>query len=555
MTRVRSRTRSSWTGGASGASWGPAASSRLREGRQHVLVPAQRGPGGAGERHLLQERDQGHRAGRPELAQRQIRGPVRPDQRGQLGEQLGQVQPQLQVGGGHVPAARIEQDDLASTVEQDPVRGQRPVRDPVRVQPVHRVPHRLQLGIGQRPGQVGQRGPAGLLRRQREGFRPDPDQGAQLGCRHPGVLDRVREQGRALRRRVGAERRPPGDRPAQPDQPVHAVDRARGLLVTVEHPDVEPLAAAGQCRVPPRSLARPVCPAQLGHRQRGRAERGGDLLAARPLRHGTRGVADSEPDRPAQQERDEHRQDGGAQRGQAGHRVHREGQPQRVAPAGPSAQVDDRGVGHQAGQVTVQQREVARAGRGHGDRPVQLVADAAAQDDTREADHAGRGHAGGHRLGQPPGLAADELPDGQGHRQQHQDHDGQEAERAPQFPRQPAARRHHVGLHAVRGGLGQQAGRDQQGYPQARGREPQQVTGAADPARQVVLDDHRGRGNRPGTIRPSSRPGIRRRRCARNGRRRGRWPRRPLGCGHLTIVSPGPGAGARDRVSAVSGPG
>ena len=30
MTRVRSRTRSSWTGGASGASWGAAASSRLR---------------------------------------------------------------------------------------------------------------------------------------------------------------------------------------------------------------------------------------------------------------------------------------------------------------------------------------------------------------------------------------------------------------------------------------------------------------------------------------------------------------------------------------------
>jgi len=61
---------------------------------------------------------------RPDLAPGQVRGPVRPDQRGELGEQLGQVQPQLQIAGGDIPAARVEQHDLASTVDEDPVRGQ-----------------------------------------------------------------------------------------------------------------------------------------------------------------------------------------------------------------------------------------------------------------------------------------------------------------------------------------------------------------------------------------------------------------------------------------------
>ena len=188
--------------------------------------------------------------------------------------------------------------------------------------------------------------------------------------------------------------------------------------------------------------------------------------------------------------------------GQARHRVHPERQPQRVSPAGPPAQVDDRGVGHQPGQVAVEQGKVSRARRGHGDRPVELVTDAAAQREPGQADHDGRRHAGGHRLGQPPGLAADKLPDREGHWQQHQDQDGQDAERGHHLAGQPAARVHDVGLHAVGGGLGQQAGRDQHGYPEPGGRAAQQVTGAADPAGRVILDDHRSGQGGPGTIRP-----------------------------------------------------
>ena len=407
-----------------------------------------------------------------------------------------------------------------------------------------------------------------LLGGQDEGFRADPQQGAQPGGRYSGVLHGVREQRRALCRAVGGQRCPPGDRPAQPDQPVQPVERARCLLVPVEDPDVEVVAEAGDRRVPPRRRTGPVHPAQLGQRRARRGERGRDRLPAGPLRHGTCGVAHRQPDRPAQQERDEHREHRGVQGGQARHRVHPEGQPQRVAPAGPSGQVDDRGVGHQPGQVPVQQGEVARAPRGHGDGPVELVADAAAQHDAREADQGGRRDAGDHRLAQPPGLAADDLTDGQCHRQQDEDQDGQHPKCGHYLAGKMAAGLHDVGLHARRGGLGHQARRYQHGDAEARGSAAQQVTRAADPARQIILDYHRGgsaRGRSRG--RPGAGPlfgsgpqgGLTRAGPTRAGlprAGRARRPRRPLGCRHLTIVSPGPGAAAaRDLISAACGRG
>ena len=75
---------------------------------------------------------------------------VRPDQQGQLGQQLRHVEAELEVGGGHVTVTGIKQDDAAIAGEHDAVRGQGPVRDAVCMQLQDGLPYPQQLVIGRR---------------------------------------------------------------------------------------------------------------------------------------------------------------------------------------------------------------------------------------------------------------------------------------------------------------------------------------------------------------------------------------------------------------------
>ena len=97
----------------------------LAQGGQDVPAAAQRRPGGAGQGHALQQRHHGDQLVRPRLLQRQVSGALRSDVEGQLGQQLGHVQAHLQVAGGHVAVARVEQHDLVIAGQQDAVGGQR----------------------------------------------------------------------------------------------------------------------------------------------------------------------------------------------------------------------------------------------------------------------------------------------------------------------------------------------------------------------------------------------------------------------------------------------
>ena len=185
-------------------------------------------------------------------------------------------------------------------------------------------------------------------------------------------------------------------------------------------------------------------------------------------------------------------------RRQAGHRVDHDRDPQRGPPARPAAQVDDRGVGDQPGQRRVQRGEAGGFRPGRGDRVVQLAGRAAPQHGIGQTDQGRGGQADDQRLRQPPGLVADQLADGQRHRQQHQGQHGGHPEQGEHAVGQPQAGPDHVGLHAVGGRLGQQPGRHQQGDPGQPGHAAQQVGGPPDPPGQPVLDHRRGGALRPG---------------------------------------------------------
>ena len=172
-----------------------------------------------------------------------------------VGEQLGQVQTQLQVAGRDVAAARVEQLDLAvrammilSAVSDRWV-------DPVRVQPEHRVPHVLHFRVGHRAAPLGQRRAAIGVGGQRHSVRADPQHGPQPRRADTGVFHRVGQQRPALGQPLGGQRGPPGHLVAQPDQPVQPVQQARRLLVPVEHGHVQPPAVRGGRRVLPRLRA------------------------------------------------------------------------------------------------------------------------------------------------------------------------------------------------------------------------------------------------------------------------------------------------------------
>ena len=85
----------------------------LAQGGQDVPAAAQRRPGGAGQSHPLQQRHHGDQLIGARLLQRQVGRPLRPDVERELGQQLGHVEADLQVGGRHVAVAGIEQHHLA----------------------------------------------------------------------------------------------------------------------------------------------------------------------------------------------------------------------------------------------------------------------------------------------------------------------------------------------------------------------------------------------------------------------------------------------------------
>ncbi len=220
----------------------------LAQGGQHVPAAAQRGPGGAGQGHALQQRHDDDQLVRARLLQRQVSGPLRPDVEGQLGQELGQVQAHLQVAGGHVAVARVEQHHLVIAGQQDAVGGQRPVRDPVLVQHAHGVPDVPQLGIGAPGLALGQRRPVVVVVGEHGGFGSDPDHRPQPGGGRARVFGRVGQQRPALHGPVRRQGRAAGDLPAQQERPVQPVEGAGGLLVLVVDGDVQPVAGCWSSR-------------------------------------------------------------------------------------------------------------------------------------------------------------------------------------------------------------------------------------------------------------------------------------------------------------------
>ena len=207
--------------------------------RQQVPVAAQRLARGAGQHDRLQQRHHGQQLLRARFLQGEAGGAVRADVEGEFGQELGDVQADLQVAGCHVAVAGVEQHGLAAAGEQDPVRGQPPVGHLAGVQPGDRVPDVRELVVAAPGIAPGQRGPVVVLEGEYGGFRADADDGAQPRRGHVGVLGRVGQQSPALDHPVHRQRGAARHRREQPHRPVDPVEGARGLLVPVEHHDVQ----------------------------------------------------------------------------------------------------------------------------------------------------------------------------------------------------------------------------------------------------------------------------------------------------------------------------
>ena len=173
---------------------------------QHVAAAAQRLAGRAGQRDRLQQRHHRHQVVRAHLLHRQAGGAVRPDDQGELGEELGHVQADLQVAGCYVAVARVEQHGLAVAGEQDAIRGQAPVRDLAGVQPADRIPDLAELGVAAAAIPLGQRRALVVLVGQHGGFGTGPDHGAQPRRGRARLLGRVGQQGPAPDRAIHRQR-------------------------------------------------------------------------------------------------------------------------------------------------------------------------------------------------------------------------------------------------------------------------------------------------------------------------------------------------------------
>ena len=304
-------------------------------------------------------------------------GPVRADVEGEFGDELGDVEADLQVAGGHVAVAGVEQHGLVIAGEQDPVRGQRPVGHLAGVQPGDRVPDLPELLVAAPGVAPGQRGPVVVLVGEHGGLGADPDQRAQPRRGHVGVFRRVGQQRPALDHPVHRHRGAARHRPEQPHRAIDPVEQPCRLLVPVEHHDVQGAVRGGH-RVVTGSgrpgAVEPDPPDRADRQVRG-SERGGDGQGAGPLRGGAREVPDRQADRAARDHRDQQGQQRRVQHSDVHDGVHADRHPQRVPPGRPPDEADHGGVGDQAGQGGVQGGDMAghraRARAGHGDRVVE----------------------------------------------------------------------------------------------------------------------------------------------------------------------------------------
>ena len=115
--------RSSWTGATSAP--GTAASSRVRRAGR---TSRRRRSAARVERASATGCSSGTTATRssaPAFSRARSAARSGPTIERELGDELGHVKADLQVAGGHVAVARVEQHDLAVVGEQDAVRGQR----------------------------------------------------------------------------------------------------------------------------------------------------------------------------------------------------------------------------------------------------------------------------------------------------------------------------------------------------------------------------------------------------------------------------------------------
>ena len=122
----------------------------LAQRGQDVPAAAHGDPGGAVQHDRLEQRHHPDQLVGTDRLGREPGRAVRPDQQGQLGQQLRHVEAELEVGGGHITVAGIKQDDVAIAGEHDAVRGQGPVRDAVGMQLQDGLPYPQQLVIGRR---------------------------------------------------------------------------------------------------------------------------------------------------------------------------------------------------------------------------------------------------------------------------------------------------------------------------------------------------------------------------------------------------------------------
>ena len=227
-------------------------------------------------------------------------GPVRPDQQGQLGEELGQVQAQLQVAGRHVAVARLEQHDLCRRCRRRGRRrrcsGRRP--EPGSRSPPPRWPSLVsrmrsavsarcvtraacsrsttsqtcrELRVGRRRAASSARVvPSWLSLASTAASGPTLISARSRGVGTPASSRRVGQQGPPLDGPLDGERRAARYLRRQPQPAVQPVERVRRLLVAVEDGDVQPAAASQGRGVPAGLRAGVPDPAHADDRRRRR---------------------------------------------------------------------------------------------------------------------------------------------------------------------------------------------------------------------------------------------------------------------------------------------
>ena len=107
---------------------------------QQAVMAGDRAAGAGGQSQRLQQRHRGRDAVRADDRGGAADRPVGPDHGGQRGQQLGDVERHLPLGGAQFGEAEVDDPGPARTVDHDVGRPQRAVRDPRPVQPIHLFP-------------------------------------------------------------------------------------------------------------------------------------------------------------------------------------------------------------------------------------------------------------------------------------------------------------------------------------------------------------------------------------------------------------------------------